>query len=368
MFWGACLSAICGLYSPKAEAQDYRRLTFEDGREWVVELKGSDTHGMQVEMLQGEAEVSYDDVQEIHQAEQIDYEQAGAWKIRLVRSDFSGNLAQRATADEFRIDLMEAIKARPGLDPAASRSRVKDVFLPAGAGKCKPIDSAVVASEAKRGIDYLFSINVLAQYGGASTVVLCAEYTAGTRPITRWESGEAAGNLAAGAALSSVLGLNHSSEAGLDSPPPSESKVPTLSRAESLPEVGKVTGAAQEVAEPSVGIAGGDSLVAEEPISLEIVDDQVSPELRRLAFVPLPGFPSLYVRDLPRFGRAWVVAVPLTTAAAIWINGSVTFRPGQAFFLTSAAYYAITVGTNQYMARESGVLPDSRYRAESASE
>jgi len=70
--------------------------------------------------------------------------------------------------------------------------------------------------------------------------------------------------------------------------------------------------------------------------------------LEALAFIPLPGFPSLYQRDLRRFGISWAIVVPSSVLAAYWLRGA-GFRPGQAVFLTSAIYYAVTVATSRYL-------------------
>ena len=92
-----------------------------------------------------------------------------------------------------------------------------------------------------------------------------------------------------------------------------------------------------------------DSLVSESSTVLEdsfrLTDRAL---LEALAFIPLPGFPSLYQRDMRNFGLAWVAVVPSSVLAAFWLNGA-SFRPGQAVFLTGAVYYAVTVATNRYL-------------------
>jgi hypothetical protein len=52
-------------------------------------------------------------------------------------------------------------------------------------------------------------------------------------------------------------------------------------------------------------------------------------------------------RDLERFGWAWAVVVPGTVLAGLWI-AEAGFAPGHVLFLTGAAYYTLTVGTNRY--------------------
>ena len=91
---------------------------------------------------------------------------------------------------------------------------------------------------------------------------------------------------------------------------------------------------------------------------------QSAPELdlpaaapQNLAYVPLPGFPSLVQRDFSTFALAWAVVLP-TTAGMSWLIGRATFRRAQTVGLGLAAYYTLTVATNLAMgASDTGSEP-----------
>ncbi len=358
--WGLLVVLGLAAFSPPGIAQDYRELEFEDGRSWLVNLKGSDSEGMLVEMHQGEAQVSYDDVKSIREIEPGQYDDAVSWKIRLVAVEAGGQEEFGILAKAVKTGLVEAIDRRPGMKLQSARVRVQkgvpgDVPL-----DCGIASTVSISAEASRGVDYLVSAFLVKDEAQAPSLLLCGQYTGGSQRIQRWTSPVSEAGPDVGRGLSAVLGLIHPVPLTIDEPPK-----PLVS---SQDESDSLLGGSQGRA---TGPSGGPDLALEaaeqEPPDIELDPDggeAIGPDLRRLAFVPLPGFPSLYVRDMPRFGRAWLAAVPLTGAAALWINGSVTFRTGQSLFLTTAAYYAITVGTNQYMARESGVVRDQRYSAE----
>ena len=65
-------------------------------------------------------------------------------------------------------------------------------------------------------------------------------------------------------------------------------------------------------------------------------------ELMRLSLVPVPGFPSLYQRDLRHFGLAWAVVVP-ATAAFVGVAGLASFRRPQLIGLGLTGYYVSSV-------------------------
>lgn len=69
-----------------------------------------------------------------------------------------------------------------------------------------------------------------------------------------------------------------------------------------------------------------------------------------LAFVPVPGFPSLVERDVPGFGLSLAVAVPGTLAFAAAGEGAGWSRP-QTIAAGAAGYYACTVAANQLIPR-----------------
>jgi len=73
-----------------------------------------------------------------------------------------------------------------------------------------------------------------------------------------------------------------------------------------------------------------------------------------LSFVPIPGFPSLYQRDLRRFGLGWAVAVP-ATGALVGVAGYASFRRGQLLGIGLAGYYASCVAANQLLGQRSRV-------------
>jgi len=54
---------------------------------------------------------------------------------------------------------------------------------------------------------------------------------------------------------------------------------------------------------------------------------------------------------MKRFGWAWAVVVPGTILAGLWI-AEAGFSPGQVLFLTSAAYYTLTVTANRHFAEK----------------
>jgi hypothetical protein len=67
-----------------------------------------------------------------------------------------------------------------------------------------------------------------------------------------------------------------------------------------------------------------------------------------LAFVPIPGFPSLFQRDLVGFGLSWAAAAP---AGVIFVGatGATASRRGQLVGVGLAGAYVLTVSVNQVM-------------------
>jgi hypothetical protein len=77
----------------------------------------------------------------------------------------------------------------------------------------------------------------------------------------------------------------------------------------------------------------------------DLAVDLPAPAPQNLAYVPLPGFPSLVQRDFGTFALAWAVVLP-STAGMSWLIGRATFRRSQTVGLGLAAYYTLTVATN----------------------
>jgi hypothetical protein len=342
--WGLSLLVATGCMPGIAMAQDYRQLSFDDGRVWTVDLVQTDTEGMLVEIPQGRAWVSYETVTSIVSVDTSAIEARRPWQVKLLPIETGGVEPLLGPAREISAALFGQLEAWEGISVRRVRTRV-DRGVTVDADEDCGLPSAIsLENEEKRGTDYILAGHVREAEGGGVTLTLCSVYTRGMRRLVWLDVNLQMGDIAVDDALSAVFGLlldkpvtDTSSEPADDRP---SSPVAEESSAEEDPPPEQTPAFKPEDRLETQDSAGGQE-----------------PDLRRLAFVPLPGFPSLYVRDLPRFGGAWAAIVPLSTLATLWINTSVAFRPAQRVFLTTAAYYAITVGVNQYMAQESGVFP-----------
>jgi hypothetical protein len=311
--WLAALVG-CLLGPQSAFAQEYRRIEWIDGRVWAAEIMETTTEEMRVRMAQGEAVVPYAEIQTIVPMNEVDFQGAPPWTVELLPLEAGGDEDLRPEAREIFEILRNQLEQMGGIKPQARRKVTRGAPRPV-VDDCGIPSTVSVEERWREGVDHIVLGHLHRKDGGGRVLTLCALSTAGSRPLHRLEIGG----------------------------------VPGLDAARVLGGLYRVLGL-----EPD-----GDALQA---LGLEIGSQSTpaseappgeAPPGEALAFVPLPGFPSLVARDMERFGWAWAVVVPATILAGWWI-AEAGFTPGQVLFLTGAAYYTVTVGANRYFGEKNG--------------
>jgi nucleotide-binding universal stress UspA family protein len=301
-----------------AFAQEYRQVEWADGRVWAVEIMETTTEGMRVRMVQGEAMVPYAEIQALVPLDEVGFQGAPPWKVELLPLEAGGDEALRTEAKEVFEILRNQLEQMGGVESLARRKVTRGAPRPV-VEDCG-IPSTVSVEERKReGVDHIVLGHLHRRNGEGRVLTLCALSTAGSRPLHRLEIEGVPGLEVAQVqgGLFRVLGLEPSGDA-------------------------LEVGANRWVSEPT-------ALPPEDPVT----PAQAARAVDSLAFVPLPGFPSLVARDMERFGWAWAVVVPGTIVAGLWV-AEAGFTPGQVLFLTGAAYYTLTVAVNRYFGDKTG--------------
>ncbi len=300
--------------SQPAFSQEYRQIEWADGRVWAAEVLETDAEGMRLRMVQGEAIVPYSEIQAIVPIEEVVFHGAPAWTVEILPVEAGGDETLRLEAREVFDVLHSHLDAMKGVEVRGGRKVTRGTPPPV-VDDCGIPSTVSVEDRWRNGVDHIVVGHLHHAREGGRMLTLCSLSTAGSRPLQRLE----------------MKGPGRLEEAQI---------MGTLYRVLGLEPDGPLLMAAALEAGSRGDVPKAAVYASPSPFPAEA-----------LPFVPLPGFPSLVARDMKRFGWAWAVVVPGTILAGLWI-AEAGFSPGQVLFLTSAAYYTLTVTANRHFAEK----------------
>lgn len=354
------LVALLG-FSRTASAAEYRKILLTDGRTLQARVDGADDTGLTMGVPQGQIRVPFEQVLSLEPIDEAAYNAQPSWVVYVL--PFTGDVpkgeAQRAT------DSVRYVLGRLPSVKTLGQAELAGLLGPARAGaltSCKSDPSCVAPLAAQVGVTALVSGQV-APEDGANTALrldLRGVFTATTAATGVGEAhyqGSAPSNgraLLQAAALSLLVQPTEAVLGALPAQLPVASSEPAVAQkpAESPAEnptggTGDPWGTGSESATPPTATPTGPGPTAGTPASL------TSERLHALAFVPLPGAPSLVRKDWAGFASSWAVAVPCT-AALVATSGGAAFTKTQLVALGAGSYYASAVLSNLIFGSRSG--------------
>jgi len=344
------LSAVLlGLFvAAPAAAAEYRQLELTDGRVVVAEVVESTGTGLRVRTPQGGVFLRYEQVLALEDVDQAAYDSQAPWRVAVIPlvSNEAGFLREIGPATRLlnehvagfdHVDLVgtDELTAALGADGMATLQ----------ACGIDPGCATPLAQTAD--LTLLLMGELVTEDDGTRALLLASAYADHPRAqrVVRTEYAADAAQAAA-QTLGGVFSAFHldpdadriaaaasAAAASVAMPEPVPEPIPVEPVAEPEPQPDGETEAAEPIAEPS---------------SVSVVPEVGERASRALAFVPIPGFPSLLSRDLPNFGYAWVAVVP-ATAAVVYVSGRASSRRGQFLLMSVAGYYGVTVAANQIL-------------------
>lgn len=317
------LLALLALLAPRAAASEFREITLSDDRVIRGEVLASSDTGLRLQLHQGTAFVPYSDIQNIQDIDEAGWRGSDRVWTAAVSPVLSTSASLQPSAELATALVSQALGDFPGIeleDPG-------DAVLACGADP-----GCALAPAREAGLDLVVLGEVERPSAGDNRLKLTAVFTASDRSRASatipWDAADDRAPVVALNALYPVLGLE-----------PDADRVQSMidGRFRSTSERPRTEAPAEPpTAEPTTQPT--------EPAPGGLSRGQVA----GLAFIPVPGFPSLYQRDLRRFGLSWIAVVP-ATAVYVGAAGASSVRRGQLLGLGLAGYYVTTVAVNQVM-------------------
>ena len=337
---GLLLALGLGLAAP-VHAAEYRQLELSDGRVLTAEVVESTATGLRLQMPQGGAFLRYEQILALEDVDQTAYDAQEPWRVAVIPLLSSEAAFLREIGPATRL-LEEHVRGFEHVELVEEDELVASLGSDGMATlQACGVDPSCAAPFAQEAGVTIFLMGELATEDDATSVLLLASAWADHPRAQRVVRSEYPDDDATAAAQTlggvySALHLDPDADRiaavaaaadPADAPTPAEPDPDPVAEATATP--------APEGAASSTGP------VAPPPTYGERAT-------RALAFVPVPGFPSLLQRDLESFGYAWAGVVP-ATAAVVYVSGHAASRRGQFLLLSVAGYYGVTVAANQVL-------------------
>ena len=335
------LLALLGLAcASPASAAEYRQLELSDGRVLTAEVVESTATGLRLRMPQGGAFLRYEQILALEDVDRAAYDAQDPWRVAVIpllssETTFVRDLgpATRLLESHVRgfehVELVEAdeLTTALGSDGMATLQACG-------------IDPSCALPFAQQAEVTIILMGELATEDDGTPVLLLASAWADHPRAQRVVRSEYLDDPATAAAqtLGGVYSALH-----LD---PEADRIAAVAAAENAPAEDPAPDPVPPVAEAPV--VSDEAPVAEPTGPVAPPPEYGERTTRALAFVPVPGFPSLLQRDLESFGYAWAGVVP-ATAAVVYVSGHAASRRGQFLLMSVAGYYGVTVAANQVL-------------------
>ncbi len=321
-----------------AAAAEFREITLSDERVIRGEVLASSDTGLRLQLHQGTTFVPYSDILSIQNIDEAGWHGSDQVWRAAVSSISPGAEDLRSSAERAEELVAQALSDFPGLEVIAPGESLL---------RCGGDLDCALSSAREDGLDLVVLGAVERPEAGAERLKLTAVFTASDRArlsaAIPWDPEDERAPVVALNALYPVLGLE-----------PDPERVQALIDGRSRSEVGRQR--SEQPTETESGTPGTEA-DAPDPEAGTSTADGVVPGLSEgqvagLSFIPIPGFPSLYQRDLRRFGLSWAAVVP-ATAVYVGVAGASSVRRGQLLGLGFAGYYVTTVTVNRIMGARS---------------
>lgn len=333
-----CLMLGLALLTPGvAHAEEFRKILLADGRTLVARVDATDDTGLTMGVPQGQVRVPFEQVMSLDPIDVATYQAQPAWVVVVlpVTGDSPTGEAQRVTESvRYVLSRLPAVKVLAPAEVDGLLGAARSGALSA----CKSDLDCAAPLLAQIGVTGVLN-GSMAPAAGANSAVRVELHGVYTATPTARGTGEATYNGSAasnGAALLNAAALSllvQPTSAALAALPPQLPLAGPVARVEEKPATPVETPRPVEAPKP-----------VEPPKPRDTAALSAS-RLHALAFVPLPGAPSLARKDWAGFASSWAVAVPCS-AALVYGAGSSTVSKPQMIGLSFGSYYASAVLSN----------------------
>ena len=323
------LFALAWILGLPAYAQEFRRITLSDGRVLVAQVEETTADGLVLRLPQGRTQVGFTEVLSLDLIDRATWESQAPWSVLILPFRGEQPSGEARVAEETTAAVLSRLPAvkvvRAGAYGALTPEQ-KEAFDRCGA------DLACVSAAARSaGFTLVLTGQVSPGQGQNASVTLALFGNYALAPNT--------------------LGQTEVRYSGSAPSRPRDILIAALGTVKvtadpatlnSMPEV--LTDI--RVAEPTTPVA---EVPVTPPVTPPVVADApravTEEKLRLLAFVPLPGTPSLVRRDWVGFAASWAMVVP-TSMVLVGGTGKASFTQGQFLGLSAAGVYTSTVAAN----------------------
>ena len=306
-----------------AGAAEYREIALSDGRVLRGEVLESTDTGMRLRLQQGVTFVNYADVAKIDNIDAASWRAQSPWRA-AVPPFLADEERLEAAAREAVTLVGEAMNGFPNIEtvrPGAGLAESEALAI----ASCGADPRCVLEPARDAGLDVVVLGQLEAPPGSDDvltvTVVFVDAERARRSASIPWVADDERASVVALNVLYPALDLE-----------PDAARVQALIDASPAPSV----------VEPTPPTDSGSGVAAAPVTGL------TRGQVLGLSFVPVPGFPSLYQRDLKRFGVSWAAVVP-ATSLFVAASGASAIRKRQFMAMGVAGYYVSTVAVNQVM-------------------
>ncbi len=319
------LLALPALGGLPAAAAEFREITLSDERVIRGEVLASGDTGLRLQLHQGRTFVPYSDILSIRDIDEAGWHGSDRIWVAAVSPIESPAEELRSSAERASELVTQALAGFPGLEVIAP----SEALL-----RCGGDPDCALAPAREAGLDLVVLGAVERTSAGPERLELTAVFTASDRSrisaAIPWDPEDERAPVVALNALYPVLGLE-----------PDPQRVQALIEGRARGEAGR-----QRSEQPAGALA--EPLTEPAPPADPELIGLSEAQVTGLSFIPIPGFPSLYQRDLRRFGLSWAAVVPATAVYA-GVAGASSVRRSQLLGLGLAGYYVTTVTVNRIM-------------------
>lgn len=320
-----------------ASAQEFRQFKLADGREFVARVVATEASGIRVRVPQGEMLVPFSQLADMVPVTQASYDNQTPWIVYV------------AAPPESRSLIIDAFDAIPRVE-VHGQPASRDVLSAAQEHEMRACNydlECLVGVTA--GLPWMWV--VAARREGSEVVLSGAVTTGATRNRVRLSVVDA--ERVRYAALD-ILEVSPAEEVVAETPPTvaTAPTPPATTPAETPPAT-----TPPPANPPTTPIA------SREPDREPTGDGPSRDRVMAMAYVPVPGLPSLMARDTAGFAASWLTVLP-TTALFVGVSGQVATSGYQHAAFGVGGFYAATVLANQFFGARSiekrpvlGVLP-----------
>ena len=321
-----------GAVGGTAQGAEYRRITLNDGRVLVAEVESTTASGLELAMPQGQASVRFDQVQSLEEVDRATWEAQPSWTV-IVIPPSEGDTARAPTLAQ---QLAEAVAQVPALVVTTPDKMTRLNATQRTAFAACGTDAACIQGFLDQtGARVAVSARLEGDPSQPNLVVVTSFAQA---PLARREV-----SVDWATDASAMRGpLRQSVETAL------HLKARPVDRA--LPRHPAETTAVPPPPDP----AATSTATATDPGATPATSPAPSPArtgpsastLRALAWLPLPGLPSMARGDWGGVGASYAVAIP-GTVGLVAVAGQASFTQGQLIAAGAGSYYLLTVAVNK---------------------